>query len=542
MADFYKYADNPTVFRSSDNYAFTSEQDFLSKGGNWNKIETRTAQAPASFYKTPDSPTVYNAQTNQAYSTPEQFFQAGGARDFSNVAVRQVDLKLDPTTTTNTNVLSQPPVTNNDIQSQLAELQKRQQAYLMASQQISPEQQAAQQTYNQYQTQADQLNVDAANVNLRAQAGLNQISDKVIPLEYQQGQKASLSRLANQQLQSLGVQGQALGVQMGAAARNLQSLEAARTNTLTALEQAVGFGQDNIALQLQLDTIKKNEQNAALQTATELGVTKPYFLIGNTVYDTGSGNPFTSEEDFKTRTGMTVGEAGNRNLIQNPILDQQQAIVTQQAFENSLALAREGRLGTGSGGGGAGNPATLDYWVNLLATGQVGIQNVPLNIRDSVVQRLGESGNTIIGGTAGKAKDAIAVFQTGNAQLDAIEKMAKKSITATSPGAAILQRVTGNIGALTKTNSDAALFRDTINAFTSTLSRAAGEVGVLTDQDVSRIRNALPTFGDTTDIATAKIATLRNLFNARMQGALKAYTSPIGGTSNNDINDPLGIR
>ena len=45
---YYKYSDSPTVYQASDNYAFTSGEDFLSKGGDWNKIETRqrTPQPP----------------------------------------------------------------------------------------------------------------------------------------------------------------------------------------------------------------------------------------------------------------------------------------------------------------------------------------------------------------------------------------------------------------------------------------------------------------------------------------------------------------
>lgn len=36
---FMKVGD-PTVYRTSDGYAFTSEQDFISKGGNWSKIQS----------------------------------------------------------------------------------------------------------------------------------------------------------------------------------------------------------------------------------------------------------------------------------------------------------------------------------------------------------------------------------------------------------------------------------------------------------------------------------------------------------------------
>lgn len=39
----------------------------------------------ANFYKYADNPTVYNGSNNQAFSNPNDFFAAGGAKDFSNV-------------------------------------------------------------------------------------------------------------------------------------------------------------------------------------------------------------------------------------------------------------------------------------------------------------------------------------------------------------------------------------------------------------------------------------------------------------------------
>ena len=75
-----------------------------------------------------------------------------------------------------------------------------------------------------------------------------------------------------------------------------------------------------------------------------------------------------------------------------------------------------------------------------------------------------------------------------------------------------------------------------------------GGRGVLTNQDVQRIINALPSPGDTVEIANRKLGTLRSLYQAIRDERIKAYAgsanmpqtgaTPQGGGK---AEDPLGL-
>lgn len=260
-----------------------------------------TAQPPPSFYKYDNSPTVYNAQSNQGYETPDQLFAAGGARDFSNVSTRQVNVALTPSTTTNTNTLSAPPVTNNDIQSLLAQNQKFQQQVLSSMAPSAQETAAGQETLQAKNT--------LQNFDVSVEGGLGQIANKPIAMPFVTGQQAALQRNSAFTRSSLARSYQASVDNLSMLQQNRKAL------TEQALQQAK-FGQDNIATQLQMDAIKREEQATALSTALELGINKPYFLIGQTVYDTNTGRGFASEQDFQRKTGMTLSDAISKQLIQ----------------------------------------------------------------------------------------------------------------------------------------------------------------------------------------------------------------------------------
>lgn len=68
MAQFYKYDDNPTVYRGSDNYAFSSWDEFTKAGGTSGGIETRArSSAPSGFYVgTPTNAVTVNQLTPAA--------------------------------------------------------------------------------------------------------------------------------------------------------------------------------------------------------------------------------------------------------------------------------------------------------------------------------------------------------------------------------------------------------------------------------------------------------------------------------------------
>lgn len=207
----------------------------------------------------------------------------------------------------------------------------------------------------------------------------------------------------------------------------------------------------------------------------------------------------------------------------------------QQEFENSLALKR-------TGSDNDKDVSSIDNWVDLLSTGQVGLSQVPIAIRNDVVNRAAEVGTQIVSPTfAGKRADAVQSFNSANSLLDLIGGQSLKVITAKNALSRIPQMFKLSAGAFLQTNPDAKTYQATRDAFLSMLTRAAGEKGVLTDRDVGRIKSALPDFNDTREVAEKKLENLRNLFAGIRSGSFEAYSGTITNKQNTD-NDPLKIR
>ena len=93
-----------------------------------------------------------------------------------------------------------------------------------------------------------------------------------------------------------------------------------------------------------------------------------------------------------------------------------------------------------------------------------------------------------------------------------------------------------SLGALTKSNVDAVAYQSLTNGLLSQLARATGEVGVLTDQDIQRVKSLLPSFSDTKATAQAKINQLRNFFNALKDSIAGIQTSSTSGTAGSSVN------
>jgi hypothetical protein len=234
-----------------------------------------------------------------------------------------------------------------------------------------------------------------------------------------------------------------------------------------------------------------------------------------------------ADRRYVMELSLQFGTAGIDPINDTP----EQATLKAQgpaAQEWNADMAATNRANQGTATGGA-NMAQLDYWATLLASGQAGLQNVPMAIRTAVVEYMGQTGQEYISPAfTGKSKEAITAFNTSKAQLDTIEQQMNQVITATSPAQTLAQVIMGQVGIFAPQTK---VYNDTIAAFTSMLARAAGEKGVLTDTDIARIKKALPSLNDTVATAQQKMTILRTLYQNIEQGALNAYSSPLNQQS-----------
>lgn len=138
---------------------------------------------------------------------------------------------------------------------------------------------------------------------------------------------------------------------------------------------------------------------------------------------------------------------------------------------------------------------------------------------------------------ANKVQEANASYQSASALIDKIRNLTKNVITAKNSvvdqtlQAANLKRI--ELAPYLSTNNDAKAFISARQSLLSLITRAAGEKGMLTNTDVQRIANALPSYGDNKDLAIQKATNLDTVIQSVFQGAVKAYIQNNGtGTSN----------
>src|SRR3990167_9810125 len=111
------------------------------------------------------------------------------------------------------------------------------------------------------------------------------------------------------------------------------AVEAAANGADNATIKAIGASADPITAATSYAQFIKTQNN--LKNLSQYTVTSPYVLTaGGEVQNTQSGYGFTSELDFKQKTGMTLDQAVSRGLLKP--LGQTKA-EQQQGFENTIA-------------------------------------------------------------------------------------------------------------------------------------------------------------------------------------------------------------
>jgi hypothetical protein len=410
----------------------------------------------------------------------------------------------------------------------------------------------------------ERANTGNAGVATEAQLAA-QTDQKDVPLYIQQGNALDRLKLAQDFItNSLNLK----GLDYNASRQSL--LDAAN---LTG--QTIDFTRSSLNDLLQRQQYEQQLQQQAQDFAIQNGIDAPLYQVGNVLYDTATRTPkylnnggtlstvdgkttFSEPSQFFSHSGIKSFDqiyhinsttVADKNAVLNlrskypdaGISASDSFAVASGKLQNSRIYQDQVRGPVGSGGGSPLASLFGDPQLQAILANPALFNNLTPTVKTQLLPQLIALGfNPLSGTDISKSKDAIAAFGDAENQLNTLEGLAKKVITAGGPVGALYQRLSQGLGAKTKASPDAALYNDTVSAFLSSLSRAAGEKGVLTDQDVARIKSALPAFSDTADIANAKLETLRNLFKAKKQSAVNAYGGTYNGGQSN--NDPLGIR
>lgn len=225
------------------------------------------------------------------------------------------------------------------------------------------------------------------------------------------------------------------------------------------------------------------------------------------------------------------------------ISDSQWLSMSADQKKQVIAQMYKSEGGSGQLVGSISNASIETLAAQVLKNPQI-LNTLPDATKKAVINAIASQGKDVpqpLSETAqNKMRDAQATFNSADSLLASIEKLTNKVITANSSWDIPGQWLSKTIGGKTRSDSDAAVFADTISAFTSLLTRAAGEKGVLTDTDVARIKRALPSLFDTKQVAQQKLDQLRTIYSSIKNGTLTAY-SPTSASSSPQSN-PNDLR
>ena len=151
---------------------------------------------------------------------------------------------------------------------------------------------------------------------------------------------------------------------------------------------------------------------------------------------------------------------------------------------------------------------------------------------------------------ADKIQTSYATYSAAKTTLDLVKTLAGKVLNAANnPGdmtaqAARLKAI--ELAPYLSRDDDAKQFIVQRNAVLTALSKATGQVGVLTDQDLKIIGDAMPSYGDNKELAMKKAANLDSVIRSVLEGATRAYMGTSGGgagapSGGGGASDPLGI-
>lgn len=142
---------------------------------------------------------------------------------------------------------------------------------------------------------------------------------------------------------------------------------------------------------------------------------------------------------------------------------------------------------------------------------------------------------------ANAVQTAFASFSSADALINQVKKLSGDVLTApndvSSQAKQFARLNTISLAPFLSTDNSAKQFISARNSLLSLITRASGEKGVLTDADVKRISDALPSFGDNKDLAAQKAANMSDVINSVLQGAVTAYIG--SATGNKQTASPV---
>lgn len=359
--------------------------------------------------------------------------------------------------------------------------------------------------------------------------GVQAVGEQPIATPFITGQQTAITNRA-------AVQSGAIGAPLGSLQRQMATLQAKRQGSIDATKAALEYSKPITvgAGQTVYDpTTRQAIYTSPMTGGGQASDIQEYNLAVQQGF-TGSLLEYKNAEKYMTAVGKVVTDTlTGRQMIINP--------VTNMAGVGGR-VSGGGATNFGTTGGGTGGttiPAEIQPAISeiggikFIDQGKLKTSQLPTAQRISA-----ETGIPFLTSEqANKVRDAQSTYTSAIGLVNQITTNGASLFTAKSIQEAMLQGPQLSVQAAIK-GTTANLYKSTMGSLLSILTRAAGEKGVLTTQDVERIEKGLPTFSyigaDTAQSAQQKLANFGSLFNQIFQGSLGAYMgqgTPTGGTN-----------
>ena len=258
---------------------------------------------------------------------------------------------------------------------------------------------------------------------------------------------------------------------------------------------------------LKKEAAAKNERNIALSDAAR--------ALARQRYDKKKEMELASS----LRASETKAELEQRNAF-----TAEQNRLDRESAER-IARIREAGASRGLPAGPQGD-ATLGYWANALATNQAKLPQVPREIRSPLLAYMAQNGINVV---PDKVRNTITELASARS---IVQEMKDELSRVNAPRNFAERATTGAlnvVGAATQANTAAASFNASRESFLATLARAAGERGVLTDQDIARARKMTPGLTDTRAFRESRWSRIEAWLDNMEERAMTAQTAPNAG-------------
>lgn len=228
------------------------------------------------------------------------------------------------------------------------------------------------------------------------------------------------------------------------------------------------------------------------------------------------------------RRGVTIARIGQEGMNTRQLAGFDARLQQIERAGEEARLTRQTAPATPFGAGGAGGAGndTAKGLAQRVINGEMQITAIPARtgMRDAVLAEIVSGGEAIM---PQKARDTISAINAAKVIVNKLSE-ANASIPRGEGMGRFVSGV-GNVASLVTQQGPSARYAKDAKGMLSNLSRAMGERGVLTNQDIERVRALVPNLWDSGSFSAQQLDDLNSFLDELTNRTVTTYTKPQAG-------------